>query len=235
MVVALTALVVAMSGTAIAATQMSGDKLIKKNSLSGNRLRKHTITGTQVNLSKLGKVPTASVASFATAAGSATNATNATNAVNAANAANAANATRAASAAATDGFSNSGLVTMSGGSTSPGNQQTLLTRGPFQFIAQCLSNGGGSYSASVIVKDTGATGAIEEEDYDGNYSPPSTLNVGDTHNVFYPTTDSTPYWYGDYYNLFSVDAPGGPAISGMGSIGVDVLGANCAFQLVTFG
>jgi hypothetical protein len=35
--------------------------------------------------------------------------------------------------------------------------------------------------------------------------------------------------------LFSVAAPGGPALSGEGSIGVHVLGANCAFQLALFG
>jgi hypothetical protein len=81
MVVALTALVVALGGTAVAATQLfSGDKLIKPNSLSGNRLRKHTITGTQVNLKKLGKVPSAK------SADTATNATNATNASHAASA-----------------------------------------------------------------------------------------------------------------------------------------------------
>ncbi len=67
MVVALIALVVASSGTAIAgASLMNGDKVIKKGSLSGNRLRSHTITGAQVNLSKLGKVPTARRADLAT-------------------------------------------------------------------------------------------------------------------------------------------------------------------------
>ena len=81
MMVALLALVVALGGTAFAAVAMvKGDKLIKKGSLSGNRLRKHTITGTQVNLSKLGKVPSASKADSAT---SATNAGHATNAANA--------------------------------------------------------------------------------------------------------------------------------------------------------
>ena len=57
--IAFTALVIASGGTAIAASNsVSGDKLIKKNSLSGNRIKTHSITGTQVKLSKLGKVPT---------------------------------------------------------------------------------------------------------------------------------------------------------------------------------
>lgn len=72
MVTAVAALVVAASGTAVAASNLtSGDSLIAKHSLSGNRLRNHTITGKQVKLASLGTVP------------SATNATNAQNAANA--------------------------------------------------------------------------------------------------------------------------------------------------------
>lgn len=67
MVVALIALCVAASGTAIAASKLvKGDKLIAKKSLSGNRLRNHTITGKQVNLQKLGTVPRAATARHAT-------------------------------------------------------------------------------------------------------------------------------------------------------------------------
>jgi hypothetical protein len=99
LVVAMVALFVALGGTTIAAVAMvNGDKLIKKGTLSGNRLRKQTITGVQVNLRKLGKVPRAGLADRATTATSATSATNAANATNATNAANATNATNAANA-----------------------------------------------------------------------------------------------------------------------------------------
>ena len=74
MVVATLALIVAVSGTALAASQMNGDSLIKKNSLSGNRLRKHTLTGKQVNLNKLGVVPRATNATHAASADNAINA-----------------------------------------------------------------------------------------------------------------------------------------------------------------
>jgi hypothetical protein len=54
MVVAMTALVLAVSGSAVAASSLvKGDRLIEKHSLSGNRLRNHTITATQVNTNKL--------------------------------------------------------------------------------------------------------------------------------------------------------------------------------------
>ncbi len=75
MVVAILALVVATTGSAIAAGHLvNGDKLIKKGSLSGNRIHAHSITGKQINLGELGTVPSATTA---------TNATNATNATTA--------------------------------------------------------------------------------------------------------------------------------------------------------
>jgi hypothetical protein len=75
MVVAVIALVVAASGTAVAASKLvSGDSLIKKNSLSGNRLRDGSVIGSKIKLSSLGTVPSAQ---------NAVNATNATNATTA--------------------------------------------------------------------------------------------------------------------------------------------------------
>jgi hypothetical protein len=128
-VVACIALVVAASGTAVAATSalVSGDALIKKNSLSGNRLRNHTVTGVQVNMSKLGKVPTAAKADTATSAGSATNANHASSADSATNATNATTATNANHAGTADnltplpsGQSESGAFSGGGGSSTSG-------------------------------------------------------------------------------------------------------------------
>ena len=61
LVVATLALIVALSGNSFAdvARLVGGDKLVKKHSLSGNRLRKHTLTRTQINMAKLGTVPNA--------------------------------------------------------------------------------------------------------------------------------------------------------------------------------
>jgi hypothetical protein len=84
MVVAILALVVAASGTAVAATKLvNGDSLIKKNSLSGNRLTNRSVTGAKIKVGSLGMVPSAAHATSADTATSATNATNATNATSA--------------------------------------------------------------------------------------------------------------------------------------------------------
>lgn len=58
MIVALVALVAALGGTAYAAGQINGN-LIQKQSIGGGKLKKHTLTGYQVNVAKLGEVPLA--------------------------------------------------------------------------------------------------------------------------------------------------------------------------------
>jgi hypothetical protein len=107
MAVALTALVVALGGTAMAAgTLVKGDGLIRKGSLSGNRLRAHTVTGRQISLGTLGAVPLAThalSADHATTADHATSAITAATATNAADATNATTATTAANAQALGG------------------------------------------------------------------------------------------------------------------------------------
>ena len=67
MVVALTALVVAMAGTGYAASKINGSS-IKKNSVPGNRIEKDSLGGKQINESKLGQVPSAEQADSAASA-----------------------------------------------------------------------------------------------------------------------------------------------------------------------
>jgi hypothetical protein len=56
MVVALVALVAALGGTAYAAGQINGNS-IQKQSIGAGKLKKHTLTGYQINTAKLGTVP----------------------------------------------------------------------------------------------------------------------------------------------------------------------------------
>jgi hypothetical protein len=69
LVVATLALIVALTGPSFADVKrlVSGDKLVKKHSLSANRLRQHTLTRTQINMAKLGTVPKAALADNITA------------------------------------------------------------------------------------------------------------------------------------------------------------------------
>lgn len=62
MVVATTALIVALTGTAIAAQSINGGA-IKKQTIGGGKLKQKTLTGFQINTNKLGTVPAAKRAS----------------------------------------------------------------------------------------------------------------------------------------------------------------------------
>jgi hypothetical protein len=84
MLVAIVAVALALSGTAVAATKLvSGDSLIKRGSLSGNRLRAHSVGAKQIRLSSLGTVPNAAHAARADTASTAVTADSATRAATA--------------------------------------------------------------------------------------------------------------------------------------------------------
>ena len=61
MVVAVIALIVALTGTAYAAQKINGN-LIEKQTIGAGKLKKKTLTGFQINTAKLGTVPFAKVA-----------------------------------------------------------------------------------------------------------------------------------------------------------------------------
>jgi hypothetical protein len=84
LVISMLALVLAASGSAVAASRLvSGNSLIKVNSLSGNRLKSGSVTGKQIKASTLGTVPSAVTAQTATTAVTATTANTATTATTA--------------------------------------------------------------------------------------------------------------------------------------------------------
>jgi hypothetical protein len=58
MIVALVALVAALGGTAYAAGQINGNSIMGQ-SIGGGKLKKQTLTGYQINVNKLGTVPSA--------------------------------------------------------------------------------------------------------------------------------------------------------------------------------
>ena len=136
MVVAIVALVVAASGTAVAAsTLVNGDSLIKRNSLSGNRLRNASVTSRQIKLNSLGQVPKAKLAVNANELGG----------------------QPASDYALTSGGSaiHSGLVTASGGQTVP-----LGSFGPFTVSLQCNDDGSGTFDSAIMVTSSSSSSEV---------------------------------------------------------------------------
>jgi len=102
LVVAITALVVAMAGTAFAATQLPknsvGTKQLKKDAVTGAKVKNGSLAGSDINVASLGKVPSAGNAERANLAEKANLADSAKTAQNADRAATAGHATTADSA-----------------------------------------------------------------------------------------------------------------------------------------
>jgi hypothetical protein len=233
MIVALLALVFAVSGTAIAAGSLvNGNSLIKKHSLSGNRLRNHTLTGTQINLKKLGKVPSAKNADHATTAGVATSALSATSATNATNATNAVNATNAGTAANLSGLSRFIKTIQPAGTTAAtANTVTLGTSGPLTVYGVCYLNSGdvdgAVYLSSTVagfwnsyyVQENGTLAANTPVDLDAE-----TENEPDS-------PAGTPDYLGPYDGTFSaITGTLSNYITGLASVGVNLTSANgCTF------
>jgi len=168
MVVAVIALVVAATGTAVAAGErVEGDSLIKKASLSGNRLRDHTLTGLQIKLSQLGKVPSAK------------------------NADELGGRPASAYLGGGGGVGTNGLVKTAGSSN--GTTVTLFTSGPFKVTLTCTNDGtntsseidasssedqsdlNGTFAAANTPTDTGADVAPTPDGTPGSLFSPATI------------------------------------------------------------
>lgn len=217
MVVALGALFVALGGTAVARlAQSKGDAIIKKHSLSGNRLRNHTITGTQIKLSKLGKVPRAShadTAGSATTAGSAKTAGSASTANTANSAANATTvggqsvarifATVAPGASAVQVYSKAGL--------------TLTFSCPSSTNDQLVASGPAAGNANLVIQGNGQVGAFESRTEGVNSSSSVVIGSGNygTGVAEYGTSDG---------HVVSVTYGFDDADSGISSTGCSVWG-----------
>jgi hypothetical protein len=204
MVVALLALVMATTGTAVAAKSLlvNGDKLIRKDTLSGNRLRGHTLTGRQINLSRLGKVPsaahadsathatsaaTASTAANATNAVMAVNATNAANAVSATNATTAANATHATSATTANAVNGNTIThffqTVATNATTP---VVVLASGGLTLDLACNSGGEPTVRATAAASGSLMMGTALPQSTAATTIGTSSATAGSPHNIWTP-------------------------------------------------
>jgi hypothetical protein len=205
MVIALIALCVAASGTAIAASKLvSGDKLIAKKSLSGNRLRDHTISGKQINLSKLGKVPRAKNADHAATAANATEASDARTVGHQA---------PSAFVPASRFLTSRGLLKLTG-AASPGHKQTLISSGPFTVTLTCTKSGG-SVSLSLDASSTEAN-----SDIDGTLEPAQVTNSVDSLGPSTAFAD-------DHNTNIDLAAPSGATLDVVESVGINSLGSDC--------
>ncbi len=213
LVIAIIALCVAASGTAIAATKLvKGDKLIAKHSLSGNRLRNHTITGKQISLGKLGTVPSATNASNATNAGHATSADTASSATNATHAGNAdtvGGLPASAFVPASKFVASNGLIKMAG--TPTGNTRTIISSSPLSVTVTCTKSAG-NVTLSMDTHSSEANSVLEG-------------TQGTSLNVEHLGPVST--FADDWNTNIDMAAPSGATLDFVESVGINSLGTDC--------
>ena len=211
MVVAVIALILAASGSAIAASALvNGDKLIKKHSLSANRLRNHTLTGKQINLKRIGTVPSAVDASHANTADTATNATNAGTAINAGNANTLGGEPASAFEPAGD-FIRSGLITAAAGKTTP-----LISFGPFALTLNCVAKSGSAVQAEID-----ATSTIPSSDGYGTQM----VNAGTSYDIL--QISATANFFESNQNPADFLTPTGTTYVAILTLGENYLGVKC--------
>jgi hypothetical protein len=225
LVVSVVALIVALSGTAIAASKLvNGDSLIRKGTLSGNRLRRHTLTGTQINVKKLGTVPRATRAKSATTAGTAGSARTAISAQTAASATNAVTAANAneLGGVGPSGYLPAGSVIGTDGivraaASAAGNTVTLFTDGPLTVTMTCTS------SASGTALSIGAVSTEAGSYINGMLATTAGTHVSLTTLAIAATTSP---FANDGFTL-GFEAPSGAEAELLASDGVNSLGVAC--------
>lgn len=212
MVVALLALVVAMSGTAVAASRLiNGDRLIRKGSLSGNRLRKHTLTGRQIDLRKLGKVPFAAQSDLAGHAYTSVYSVRADSAKD-----SAALGGQPPSSYLTTGsrIGTAGVVKVNG---SPGGATvTLFRSGPFTMSMTCTSSGANSSNTSLTLSGS-STEASSDVDGVLDPTPGASVVIGPSIRPTAAASSADDY-------VFAFEAPSGAQAVLSGSVGVNSVG-----------
>jgi hypothetical protein len=145
------------------------------DSLSGNRLRNHTLTGTQINLAKLGTVPRASFAANATSASHANSADSATNAANAAHAGTAGDAGTLQGNAASAFMHGSGHVI--GGRRDLANGTSTMTLVDVPGVGTLTTDWGPAGGGSLLFNND--SGMPEDISFTFNNNAPSVVAVPD--------------------------------------------------------
>ncbi|MGO9961482.1 MAG: hypothetical protein ACLP50_36835, partial [Solirubrobacteraceae bacterium] len=187
---------------------------------------------TQINLGKIGIVPSAMAAQDSTNAGYAINATNAVDAINASNAANATNATNALQLGgqpasdyltSSDRIGTSGVVTSAGSAS--GATVTLFKTGPFTVTMVCTTTGSGS--SVKIQASSSEAGSVLDHQYvsAANTATDVDDDVDGTDAYHNPAPTLLPWAGGDAPIDF--EAPSGAQALVIGADGVNSLGVDC--------
>lgn len=202
-VTSLVALFVALGGTAYAVTQLDGSKIVNR-SVPAKKLKKNTVTGTEIKESKLGTVKSAEVSdrtlqlTVSEPKGK---------------------SKRAARELSAGGDSSSSLLKLSVGQT-----QSLLTSGPFELTASCIDVGGEPRLRAVATSSEAGTD-VAGAGHAGPFGPGEEVPLVDVDGPPFPAGILNGSGIGTTFV-----APSGATLQ-LGGVGVlfgtQILGADC--------
>jgi hypothetical protein len=237
MVVAVIALVVALGGSAYAATQIGTNQIksnaitaakIKSNAVTGAKIKNGAVTGSKINLSSVGTVPSAT---HATTADSATKATEATKAGEAAKATTATEAATADNALNFARYKTSGIVKEAAGPESEPAQVTVWTAGPFTATGYCEEFGVNEFAAWTTLTTSAAesSAATKNEKFEtADFGPGDQLEIGFEVSGSGPEINEA--GEGNLNEGFTAVSPDGQyLLNGISASAVHYFGADCAF------
>lgn len=218
-VISTLALFTALGGSAYAMSKISGSQL-KDRSVSARKIQRHTLTATEINLAKLGKVRSAKLSDFAT---NAQHASIADSATSARNASTLAGQTPAAFAPASEFLAFGPTYLGAGGS------QPVMNVGPFTLTASCQLASGGNDRATVVAATNEPNSLAPREPDIGGFQTNAPFGPGQQ-AVLLDTSGADPAVLAvaaDYTLL----APDGTELTGHLWAGANVLGhqGQCVF------
>ena len=244
--IAVLALFIALGSGAYAASKV-GTKQIKNNAVTSSKIKKNAVTSAKIKKDAItsSKIKPNAVVPGKIATGAITPAKLGAGSVNAAKLADGSVTTpKVGDGAITvaklaDGsvtpakmseYSNSGVIKLDFGET-----HVFFDKGGITLVGRCADGGGGDSDAELVAINNGSQPGLFESDAEGNYTDP-VFDPAEELNAFTPVSQAGAYWFGEYYNLFSVmSGDGSVSLYGQGNIGTNVLGSKCVFQLWTLG
>ena len=222
LVVSVIALVVALTGTALAgpvgqlARTLINGSSIQPNTIAGNRLKDHTLTGQQINLAKLGTVSHARLSDVATRANSATNAINARN------------ATTVGGASAASFFPASKVLRWSFSMNKGDQPHPIGSLGALTFSGTCAADG--AKTKAEVQLTTSEAGTFASTSPGGLPAMTTLVSPGDTFNVV--SQDTATAADGNSNALAAFTPSGNAAIFSTAqtvAVAINTPGADCRF------
>jgi hypothetical protein len=193
------------------ANVISGSNQLKKNAVTTAKLKNGAVTGSKLNLTTLGTVPSATNAGHASTAD---NATNAGHAKTADSATSAGHATAADSATAAGNSATTSVVKSSPGTLTVGQTATIMQYGPLAITAECKEIAAGHIGEQFLISSSTPGSAFATwQDGSAELGPETEVEEREINNINWADSTGEYEYDGPADANLSASASGGQAFN----------------------